>query len=148
MRPEGSSLLKTEAYVLDAGAGARVPGWDGLLPAAPGGYDERAMDFGLSEILFIFVLALLLFGPKRLPEIGRQVGKFLGEFRRAKNEFQSQLQDEMRQLEIDAAVKKAAEAPPPPPPPPQSIPSGTLGQPHLEDNALTATPTSAKAPDA
>ncbi len=108
------------------------------------------MDLGLSEILFIFVLALLLFGPKKLPEIGRQVGKFLAEFRRAKNEFQSQLQEEMRQLEVEASAKKvAATAPPPmPPAPPGVIASGALGEPHLDDNALPAAPAVSKTPDA
>jgi Tat protein translocase TatB subunit len=112
------------------------------------------MDLGISEILFIFVLALLLFGPKKLPEIGRQVGKFLAEFRRAKNEFQSQLQDEMRRLEVEtAAAKESLQGsltvpPPATPPAPNTIPSGTLGQPHLEDNALPATSSVSKAPDA
>jgi Tat protein translocase TatB subunit len=114
------------------------------------------MDLGISEILFIFVLALLLFGPKKLPEIGRQVGKFLAEFRRAKNEFQSQLQDEMRRLEVETAAAKESvqgsltvpPAAPPAPPAENTIPSGTLGQPHLEDNALPATSSVSKAPDA
>jgi len=108
------------------------------------------MDLGITEILFIFVLALLLFGPKKLPEIGRQVGKFLAEFKRAKNEFQSQLQEEMRQLEVEAAAaKQAAVAEPAPAPPAEgTIASGALGQPHLEDNAIPATTSAAKAPDA
>lgn len=106
------------------------------------------MDLGLSEILFIFVLALLLFGPKKLPEIGRQVGKFLAEFRRAKNEFQSQLQDEMRRLETEAAAAKQAVMEPLKPPAEGTVAQGTLGQPHLEDNALPATSSTAKAPDA
>ena len=105
------------------------------------------MDFGFSEILFIFVLALLLFGPKKLPEIGRQVGRFLAEFRRAKNEFQSQLQEEMRRLEVEAAAAKQAMTVTPSPAP-NTIPSGTLGQPHLEDNALPAASPVSKAPDA
>jgi len=108
------------------------------------------MDLGLSEILFIFILALLLFGPKKLPEIGKQVGKFLGEFRRAKNEFQSQLQEEMRQLEVEAAAAKQSvvEAASLTPPPPGAVASGSLGEPHLADNALPVTSTPAKAPDA
>ncbi|HYX68918.1 MAG TPA: twin-arginine translocase TatA/TatE family subunit [Terriglobales bacterium] len=105
------------------------------------------MDFGLSEILFIFVLALLLFGPKKLPEIGRQVGKFLAEFKRAKNEFQSQLQEEMRQLEMETKAAKQAVLGDPAPPP-GVVASGSLGQPHLEDNALPAPSPVAKAPDA
>ena len=42
---------------------------------------------GTPELVFIFLLALLLFGPKKLPEIGRTVGKALTEFRRASNEL-------------------------------------------------------------
>ena len=50
---------------------------------------------GLPELLFIFVLALLLFGPKRLPEIGRTIGRALGEFRRATNELKHSLDEEV-----------------------------------------------------
>lgn len=108
------------------------------------------MDLGLPEILFIFVLALLLFGPKKLPEIGQQVGKFLAEFKRAKNEFQSQLQEEMRQLETEAAATKQSlvSAASLAPPPEGVVASGTLGEPHLPDNALPAASAPPKAPDA
>ena len=41
------------------------------------------MNFSLGELLFIFVLALLILGPKRLPEVGRTLGKALYEFKRA-----------------------------------------------------------------
>ena len=44
---------------------------------------------GMQEIVFIFILALLLFGPKKLPELGRTFGKALTEFRRAQNELKS-----------------------------------------------------------
>lgn len=57
------------------------------------------MDLGFSEMLFIVVLALLIFGPRRLPEIGRQLGKALAEFKRAKNEFTAQIEDEVRRLD-------------------------------------------------
>jgi sec-independent protein translocase protein TatB len=50
---------------------------------------------GMSEMVFIFLLALILFGPKKLPEIGRQIGKFIAEFKRASNSFKYQLQSEM-----------------------------------------------------
>lgn len=53
------------------------------------------MSLGLPELIFIFVLALLLFGPKKLPEIGRTVGRFMGEFRKATNEFKSSLEREV-----------------------------------------------------
>jgi Tat protein translocase TatB subunit len=59
------------------------------------------MNLGFPEMLFLFVLALIIFGPKKLPEIGRQIGKGLAEFKRASNEFQAQIQDEVRKLELD-----------------------------------------------
>ncbi len=55
------------------------------------------MHFG--DSIFIFLLALVLFGPKRLPEIGRQIGKLLAEFRRASNDFKMQIDEELRAME-------------------------------------------------
>ena len=80
------------------------------------------MHFG--DSIFIFLLALVLFGPKKLPEIGRTIGKLLAEFRRASNEFKFQIQEELRTMEDDERRKKlaemqaqkAADAPPQPPP--------------------------------
>jgi len=69
------------------------------------------MNLGFPEMMFIFVLALILFGPKKLPEIGRQIGKGLAEFKRASREFQSQIEDEVRKLELDADLKNTI-APP------------------------------------
>lgn len=54
-----------------------------------------------SETVFLFFLALIIFGPKKLPEIARQVGKFMNEFRRASNEFKSQIEQEISQLEVE-----------------------------------------------
>jgi len=56
---------------------------------------------GFSETIFLFFLALLIFGPKKLPEIARQVGKALNEFKRASNEFKSQIASEISQLELE-----------------------------------------------
>jgi Tat protein translocase TatB subunit len=53
---------------------------------------------GGSEVIVLFVLALLLFGPRRLPEIGRTIGKAVAEFRKATNEFRSSLE---REVEIE-----------------------------------------------
>jgi sec-independent protein translocase protein TatB len=58
------------------------------------------MGFGFSgEMIFIFFLALILFGPKKMPEIGRQVARLLGEFRRASTEFRSQIESEINSLD-------------------------------------------------
>jgi TatA/E family protein of Tat protein translocase len=56
---------------------------------------------GFSETIFLFLLALLIFGPKKLPEIARQIGKAMNEFRRASNEFKSQIEAEISQLEVE-----------------------------------------------
>jgi sec-independent protein translocase protein TatB len=53
-----------------------------------------------SETIFLFVLALVVFGPKKLPEIARQAGKLLAELRRASNEFKSQIETEIAHLEV------------------------------------------------
>lgn len=73
---------------------------DGLTAGRSRLYYER-MQLGFPEMIFIFVLALIIFGPKKLPEIGRQIGKALAEFKRASNEFKYQLETEMRQLETE-----------------------------------------------
>jgi len=67
------------------------------------------------EMLFLLVLAFLLFGPKKLPEIGRKIGRGLAEFKRASNELKGQLENEMRLLEAEDREKKIS-APSPPPP--------------------------------
>ncbi len=59
------------------------------------------MNFGVSgEMIFLFLLVLILFGPKKMPEIGRQVARILGEFRRASNEFRSQIESEVNSLDM------------------------------------------------
>jgi sec-independent protein translocase protein TatB len=62
-----------------------------------------------SDSIFLFVLALLLFGPKKLPVLARELGKWIGEFRRASNEFKMQMEDELRQVEQAERMKKIEE---------------------------------------
>ncbi len=62
---------------------------------------------GWQETVFIFVLALLLFGPKKLPELGKNIGKALTEFRRASNELKSTFDREMSNLERETESLKA-----------------------------------------
>ncbi len=59
------------------------------------------MNLGFPEMVFLVILAFMLFGPKRLPEIARQLGKFVAEFKKASNDFQSQIHQEIRKLELD-----------------------------------------------
>src|SRR3982751_377400 len=64
---------------------------------------------GWPETVFIFFLALILFGPKKLPELGRTVGKALTEFRRASSELKSTFDREMKSLEQDSEIKELKE---------------------------------------
>jgi TatA/E family protein of Tat protein translocase len=51
---------------------------------------------GFQELMVIFIIALIVFGPRKLPEIGRSIGKALGEFKRATNDLKSSIEDEVR----------------------------------------------------
>ena len=71
---------------------------------------------GMTEIVIILVIALIIFGPRRLPDLGRSLGKSIGEFRRASNELKSTLEEEIRMEEVkeqrakvDAEAASAAE---------------------------------------
>ncbi|HLO88330.1 MAG TPA: TatA/E family twin arginine-targeting protein translocase [Nostocaceae cyanobacterium] len=65
---------------------------------------------GLPEMAVIMVVALLIFGPKKLPEIGRSLGKTIRSFQEASNEFQNEFKREAEQIE--QAVKTTAEIEP------------------------------------
>lgn len=61
---------------------------------------------GIPEMMAIVLIALLLFGPKKLPELGRMLGKGLTEFRRMKNEFSRTFETHMRELEREARLSE------------------------------------------
>jgi TatA/E family protein of Tat protein translocase len=65
---------------------------------------------GMPELIIIFVIALIIFGPRKLPELGRTLGKSLAEFKRATNELKSTLEDEIRleEQQLQRAETKAA----------------------------------------
>jgi TatA/E family protein of Tat protein translocase len=82
----------------------------------------ETMNLGMPEMIFIFILALIMFGPKRLPEIGRQIGKFMNEFRRASNEFKAQVEAEMHKIDAETKVQEIL--------PPGSSPLGSIANAH------------------
>ena len=83
-----------------------------------------------SDSIFLFVLALLLFGPKKLPVLARELGKWVGEFRRASNEFKMQMEEELRLAEQEERQKKidAMEAAAPVAQPVEPAPPVELGE--------------------
>ena len=66
---------------------------------------------GVPEMFAIFVIALLLFGPKKLPELGRTLGKALSEFRRAKNELKGTFESHLRELERETQMSSTNPSP-------------------------------------
>ncbi len=85
-----------------------------------------------SETIFLFLLALVIFGPKKLPEIARQVGKYLNEFKRASNEFKSQIEQEIAHLEVETKQQTIL----PPSPSVEGTTSRTLNSAPLEETKV------------
>jgi sec-independent protein translocase protein TatB len=94
---------------------------------------------GIPDTLFIFVVALVVFGPKRLPEIGKQLGKLMFEFRRASNDFKMQIEEELRlseQQEKQKTLEMQAAA---------AVAAGP-GQPAIAAESAAAEPTESETP--
>src|ERR1051325_862928 len=72
----------------------------------PIGGDLMFGTLGFPEMVIIFIVALLLFGPKKLPELGRTFGKAMTEFRRASNELKETFDREMKSLEQETESLK------------------------------------------
>jgi len=64
---------------------------------------------GLPELIVIFVIALIIFGPRKLPELGRSLGRGIAEFKKATNELQNTLE---REIDADAERTKPSATPP------------------------------------
>ena len=62
---------------------------------------------GMPEMVVIAVIALIIFGPRKLPELGKSLGRSLAEFKRASNELKNTLEDEIRTEELQDARKSA-----------------------------------------
>jgi TatA/E family protein of Tat protein translocase len=61
---------------------------------------------GVPELIIIFTIALIIFGPRKLPELGKSLGKSLAEFKRASNELKSTLDEEIRSEERRSAERQ------------------------------------------
>jgi TatA/E family protein of Tat protein translocase len=106
---------------------------------------------GGPEVVLILVIALIVFGPRRLPEIGKSMGKMLAEFRKASNDFKRTIEDELE-------AEKAKESEPPatslvattPPestvaPPPSTMPEAVSAPPAIQYAPPPWTPATAPA---
>ena len=91
---------------------------------------------GMPELVIILVIALIIFGPRKLPELGRSLGKSLGEFKRASNELRNTLEEEVRveeqkdqkaKMQAEQATALAASA--------QPITPGSSGSPVTTEDA-------------
>jgi sec-independent protein translocase protein TatB len=91
-----------------------------------------------SETVFLFFLALIIFGPKKLPEIARQVGKYMNEFKRASNEFKAQIEQEIAHLEVEKPSIL----------PPSTPPAGATSRALSSSASLTSTADSTTEPPA
>jgi len=80
-------------------------------------------DIGLQEMLVIGVIALLVFGPSKLPELGRMVGRAMREFRRASDEFRTTVETNLNLNDSDPVIHTTPSTPEPPPSAPTTLPS-------------------------
>ena len=83
---------------------------------------------GMPELIIIFVIALVIFGPRKLPELGRSLGKSLAEFKRASNELKSTLEEEIRVEEIQREEAKRTETVKAPTQNPTVVPEDTMAR--------------------
>jgi sec-independent protein translocase protein TatB len=94
-------------------------GWDALFVSAKRGQVSllsmgipppiEMANLGMADSLILMVMALVVFGPRRLPQIGRQIGKLMYEFRKASNDFKFQMEEELRNSEESDRRKKEEE---------------------------------------
>ena len=97
-------------------------------------------NLGMADTLILMVLALVVFGPRRLPQIGRQIGKLMYEFRKASNDFKFQMEEELRNAEESDRRKKEEEER-------QRALAAAPPQPQLEQTTSPAPESNAAAPE-
>ena len=106
---------------------------------------------GMPELIIILVIALIIFGPRKLPELGRSLGKSIGEFKKASNELRSTLEEEIRieehrhsraamRAEQDTAIAAASMPPSATPPPVASAAPLTPAAPAASAAPVTPAP--------
>lgn len=66
--------------------------------------------FGMPQIIIILAIALIIFGPQKLPELARTLGKALADFKKAANDFKSSIEEETRIQEREALLKEQERA--------------------------------------
>jgi TatA/E family protein of Tat protein translocase len=91
---------------------------------------------GMPELLIIFLIALIIFGPRKLPELGRSLGRSLAEFKKASNELQRTLEEEIRTEEVRAPYEAPKPVASTPPAAPQTVSRGddTVSGPQAVDS--------------
>jgi len=67
-------------------------------------------NIGFPELVVIYIVALLVFGPKRLPELGRSLGRGLSEFRRASSDLKNSIEREIEAAEIEQSIAETQKA--------------------------------------
>ncbi len=110
---------------------------------------------GMPELILIFIVALLVFGPKKLPEIGKSIGRGLAEFKKASDDLKRTIEHEIEQGKQEASSIREQvagvfprEAPAPPPEPASEQVSGSAGAtPEGPASRPVAVPDAAAAPD-
>src|SRR5277367_2868648 len=96
--------------------------------------------FSIPHLVIIFVVVLVVFGPEKLPDLARNIGKVLGEFRRATGDLQSTFEGHLRDIERESSMRHTITGPPMTIAPPVAPPAQTtFGQPKTDSTSAAGT---------